>query len=138
MKWTDIPLNPTASVLRQFAGAWLVFFSAIGIHQWLNRGNELLGQTMIGLALIFGLLGLIKPQAIRWLFVVAMALAFPIGWVVSQLVLAIIFYLVITPVALFFRLRRRDLLARKPAPDQISFWSEKITPGDARRYLRQY
>jgi hypothetical protein len=138
MKWSDVSLNPAPKVLRQFAGGWLVFISAAGAYQWLARGHERVGQGMIAAALVIGLLGLIKPTAIRWLFVAAMVLAFPIGLVVSQLMLAIMFYLVITPVAMFLRLRERDLLDRKPAPGRASFWAKKTTPQDVRSYFRQY
>jgi hypothetical protein len=138
MKWSGIPLHPTAKILRQFAGAWLVFISALGAHQWLVRGHERAGQALIAAALAIGLPGLVKPVAVRWLFVAAMVLTFPIGWVVSQLMLAIMFYLIITPVAVFFRLRGRDVLACKPAPGRASFWTEKSTRQDARSYLRQY
>ena len=138
MKRSDIPWHPTAKTLRQFAGAWLVFISALGAHQWLARGHERAGQVLIAVALVIGLPGLITPGAVRWLFVAATVLTFPIGWLVSQLVLAIMFYLVITPVAVFFRLRGRDLLVCKPAPGRASFWTEKSTPQDMRSYLRQY
>ena len=138
MKWSDIAFHPAPKVLRQFAAAWLFFISAAGSYQWLARGHERVGQVMIATGLVIGLLGLIMPAAIRWLFVAAMVLAFPIGWVVSQLMLVIMFYIVLTPVALIFRLRGRDLLGRKPAPGRVSFWTKKTTPEDMRSYLRQY
>jgi hypothetical protein len=138
MKWSDIPWNPSAKSLRQFAGAWLVFLGATGAHQWLARGHERRGQALIAVALVIGLPGLVKPVAVRWLFVAALVLTFPIGWAVSQLMLAVMFYLVITPVAVFFRLRGRDPLARKPAPDRASFWTEKSLPHDVRSYFRQH
>ena len=138
MKWSDIALHPRPKALRQFAGAWLLLLGAAGAYQWLARGHERVGAGLIAAALLIGLPGLIRPMTIRWLFVGAMVLAFPIGWLVSQLALAIVFYLVITPVAVFFRLRGRDLLARKPAPDRASFWTEKSTPLDVRSYFRQH
>ena len=67
-----------------------------------------------------------------------MVLAFPIGWLVSQLVLALIFYGLITPLALVFRGRGRDPLQRaRPASDE-SLWRPKASPADVRRYFRQY
>jgi hypothetical protein len=90
------------------------------------------------MAVTLGLLGLIKPAALRWLFVTWMVLAFPIGWLVSQIMLLLMFYLLITPVALLFRLQGRDPLARKPAPERTSFWSPKKVPDDVRSYFRQY
>jgi hypothetical protein len=87
---------------------------------------------------VVGGLGLIRPAAMRWLFVGATVLAFPIGWVVSQVMLAVMYYGIITPLAVWFRLRGRDLLSRKPAPNRASFWAPKHTPSDMRAYFRQY
>lgn len=138
MRWSDIPLQPTSKTLRQFAAAWLVFFLTIGTHQYLVRSQQRLGLIVGALAVVVGGLGLVKPAAVRWLFVGWMMLAFPIGWLVSQLLLVLMFYGVITPVAVFFRLRGRDLLSRKPTPSRPSFWIPKDTPQDARSYFRQY
>ncbi len=128
----------SARALRQFAAAWLIFFCAIGAHQYVARHRHGLGVALIAAALIFGILGLIKPAAIRWLFVTWMTLAFPIGWLISQIMLLLMFYLVLTPIALVFRLAGRDVLNRKPAPNRASFWRPKRTPADVRSYFRQY
>jgi hypothetical protein len=138
MKWTDLPLHPRSRDLRQFSAGWLVFFVAWGAHRWLGHGPRALGVALCLLGVVVGGLGLFKPGAVRWLFLSWMVLVFPIGWLVSQVVLAVMFYGIITPVALLFRLGRRDLLCRKPALDRPSYWTPKTTPEDVRRYLRQY
>jgi hypothetical protein len=138
MKWSDLPVNPTARALRQFAVAWLVFFVAVGAHRYVTRGQHELGLAIGVMAVVVGVAGLIRPGALRWLFVGATALTFPIGWLVSQVMLAVMFYAIITPLALLFRLRGRDLLARKPALGRSSFWVPKQTPEDMSSYFRQY
>ena len=138
MKWSDIPLRPTAKALRQFAAAWLLVFLAIGARQYLAYGHHLWGFILMALAVTIGLLGLIRPVAVHWIFVAWMAVAFPIGWFVSQLLLAVLFYGVITPVALLFRLRGRDLLGRKRSPQRSTYWLPKQTPQDARTYFHQF
>ena len=138
MKWSDVPFQPTEKALRQFAIAWLVFFLSFGAHQYLARGHRPLGLAVGLLAVCVGGLGLVKPGALRWLFVSWMVLAFPIGWLMSQLILLMMFYVIITPVALLFRLRGRDLLLRRPTPGLASFWRPKETPRDVQSYFRQY
>lgn len=138
MNWADLPLKPTPRALRQFAAAWLLFFLTAGAYRYLARGQHTVGLVLGLLAVVVGVTGLIKPAAVRWLFVAATVVAFPIGWVISQIMMAVMFYAVITPLALVFRLRGRDLLARKPAPDRASFWVPKQTPEDMRAYFRQY
>jgi hypothetical protein len=138
MKWSDIPLNPSRKVLRQFAALWLVCFMALGASQYFAKGRPQLGLALAAAAVIIGLPGLIWPPLLRWLFVACTVLTFPIGWLISLLVLWALYFLVLTPVAVFFRLRGRDLLGRKPAPERDSFWEPKQTPRDLRSYFRQY
>ena len=107
LDWSDIPKNPTAKALRQFAAAWLVFFLAVAAHQYFKRGHHQLGIALGVCAIVIGCLGLVRPAAVRWTFVTWMVLAFPIGWLVSQVMLLLMFYGLITPVALIFRLRDR-------------------------------
>src|ERR1043166_8790142 len=116
MTFSDIPFRPTSNALRQFAALWLVIFLAVGAHQYFKLGHHTQGMVLGAVAVVVGTLGLIKPGAVRWIFVGWMVLAFPIGWLVSQIMLAVLFYLVLTPVAVLFRWRGRDVLARKPAP----------------------
>jgi hypothetical protein len=136
MTWSDIPFRPTPRNLRWFAAGCLVFFSWLA-YRFLSGGHQLLGLIFLVLALVTGPLGLAKPGAVRWFYVLWMVLVFPIGWVVSQVMLAVLFYLVLTPAAILFRLRGRDLLARKK-PNTVTFWRPKHTPEDVRRYFKQY
>jgi len=138
MTWSDLPRNPNARTLRQFAATWLVFFLACGAHQGLIKGRPGLGLAIALLAVVVGLVGLRWPLAVRWVFVGWMMLAFPIGWTLSLVMLLLMYFFVLTPVALFFRLIRRDALARRLDAGAASYWVEKETPSDSRRYFRQY
>jgi hypothetical protein len=132
-----LPLKPTPRALRQFAFAWLVFFLATASYQTLVRGRPAAGYAFGAVALI-GLAGLVKPVAVRWLFIGAAVVAFPIGWAMSQIVLAVMFYLVLTPLALVFRWRGRDELQLRRKPGQSSFWITRGHPPDAGRYLKPF
>ncbi len=130
-------LKPTPRVLRQFAGAWLAFFliwSAIAL--W-KRHNVPLSCAFAVVAL-FGIVGLIKPNAIRLPFIVASLVAFPIGWLMSQILLAVMFYGVITPVGFFWRIRGRDTLQLRSQPKQPTFWMKRGSQPTPDRYLKPF
>jgi hypothetical protein len=130
--------KPTARVLRQFAAAWLVFFLLLAANQIWRRGHVPAG-IVLAIASLIGIVGLIKPSSVRLLFIGASAAAFPIGWVVSQIALLIMFYGVVTPMALFWRIRRRDVLQLRAKPDQSSFWINREAEQPApERYLKQF
>jgi hypothetical protein len=138
MNWNHLPRNPTPRALRQFAAAWLFFFAVLGLYHWLARTQPRLGGALCLLAVVVGVPGLVKPALIRWTFVTSLVVTFPLGWLITQCVLGLMFYLVITPVALVFRLGGRDPLRRKSAPGRPSFWNAHEQPRDMRRYFRQY
>jgi hypothetical protein len=138
MKWSDIQFDPPSKMLRQFAGAWLVFFLAVAAWQGLGRGHPQVGLVLATLAVVVGVLGLLKPAAVRLVYVLWMVLAFPIGWLISLLALGLVFYGIFTPVGLFFRLKGRDLMHRRRASDRPTYWSPKPTPPDVRSYFHPF
>ena len=135
MKFSDIPRNPDSKTLRQFAAIWVIFFGAIGCWH-LNKGGEH-GWYWIALAIAAGVPGLIWPKLLKPIFVTWMILAFPIGWVVSHIILASIFYLVFTPLGLILRATGHDALKRKKTTTN-SYWEPRTQQKNMGRYLKQF
>jgi len=138
MKWSDVSFSPSTTTLRQFAGLWLVVFSGLGCWQGVLRGQLVLGLIFAVLAVAVGPLGLVMPQAIRWVFVAAQILTFPIGWLVSRVLLAVLFFGMFTPLGLVFRLLGRDPLRKQWKQGQSTYWVPKPAPADPRSYFRQF
>jgi hypothetical protein len=136
MKFSELPLSPTPRQLRQFAGAWIVF-SLVLAWRAFHRQHSAAGEIFSAMALI-GLAGCVKPNLVRWLFIGAIIVTFPLGWLMTQLMLGIMFYLVLTPLALFFRIKGRDVLQLKPKPDQSTWWVERGEPPPPEKYLNQF
>ena len=93
MRWSDIPRSPSSRMLRQFAGLWLVFFGGMAAWQGLARGRVGVAVAIAILAIAVGSLGLIRPQAVRPIFVGWMILAFPIGWTISLILLSLVYFI---------------------------------------------
>jgi len=138
MRWADVPFDPSRSTLRQFAGLWLVFFGGMALWQALVKGHAQLGLSLAALAAIVGLLGLTRPEWVRFIYVGWMVLAFPIGWTVSQVMLALMFFGLFTPIGLAFRLIGRDPLHRARPSARESYWEPKPAPADLRQYFKQF
>ena len=136
MKWGDIRFNPTRRELRQFAGLLAAFGGAVTARAYW-RGWSASWLALFAAAAVVGLIGLAFPRALRPLYVGWMVAVFPIGWAVSNVVLAIVFVTVFVPTGLIFRLLGRDALrVRKPAPG--SHWTQQAAINDPSRYLRQH
>jgi hypothetical protein len=138
MQWSDVQFDPPRTTLRQFAGLWLVVWGGLALWQAFARGRGELGLALGALALTIGLLGLARPQWVRFVYVGWMVLAFPIGWAVSQIVLAVIFFGLFAPISLVFQLIGRDALHRVRRQQLESYWVPKPAPADLRRYFKQF
>jgi hypothetical protein len=137
MKWTDLDWSPSSRVLRQFAG--LAMLLLVPMAYWYAYQNQPI-QAGISFALALGIgpLGLLRPAAIRPVYVAWMVMAFPIGWIVSHLVVALMFYFVLTPLAILFKLIGRDVLCRSYEPEQVSYWQRRPEPSAVGRYFHPY
>jgi hypothetical protein len=138
MRWSEIPFSPPHRLLRQFAGLWLVAFGGLAVWEALARGRPAVAAALAAVAVTVGGLGLIRPGAVRPIFVGWMVLAFPVGWLVSHTLLALVFFGVFLPVGVAFRLLGRDALRLRPQPGMATYWAPTPAPGELRRYFRQY
>ena len=137
MQWSDLPVKPSPRLLRQFAGLWIVFFGGLAVWHELAHGETRLAFVLGAVAITIGPAGLVWPSFIRPLFVGWLVLAFPIGWVVSRVLLVALF-LLITPVAMFFRVRGYDELKLRRRQGVTTYWTPKVRTTDVRSYLRQF
>ena len=83
--------------------------------------------------------GVIWPRALKYIYIAWMALAFTLGFIMSNVILTLFFFLVVTPIGLLARLFQKDFLARKWDKQAASYWipySRKVKTADA--YERQF
>ena len=137
MQWSDVIAAPPERHLRQFSGLFVVIFLALGGWRIWQGQADWWATTLVVLALGVGLVGLARPSAVRFIYTGWMIVAFPIGWTVSRIALAIVFFVVVTPMALVFRAVRRDELRLRRDEAGASYWRAKPSPKDVREYFRQ-
>lgn len=56
---------------------------------------------------VVGVIGLVRPSFVARYRSVWMTLLFPVQWVISRLLLAVVFFCVVTPIGLLLRVRRK-------------------------------
>jgi hypothetical protein len=133
----EAPSDTTIRTMRQFAGLWLLFFGGLAGWHGVIHHDRALAVVLGALGILVGVLGLTKPRAVGPLFAGLMILTYPVGWLVSHILLGLLFYGMFTPLALLFRLIGRDALVRRRRPDGPSYWVPKPGPNDVRGYYRQ-
>lgn len=147
MSLTRINLRPTRRELRQFGTIALVGCALLG--GWIFWKGTLfgcdLGDTAHTVSFIIWALGVLSvlfslfaPQANRPLYLVLIIVTWPIGFVVSHIIMGIVFFGVITPIGLVFRLLGRDPLHRRFEPQAKSYWVPHVSPDNIARYFRQF
>ena len=137
MQWSDVTKAPSPKMLRQFAGLWLVVFGGLALwRMWHGQTGVWTDVLAIG-SVVVGGAGLIVPAVVRPIYTGWMIAAFPIGWTISKIVIALMFYLVFTPVAMVFKLMGRDLLRLKRR-QASSYWGKKSDARSGQEYMRQY
>ncbi|MCA9124877.1 MAG: hypothetical protein H6822_09205 [Planctomycetaceae bacterium] len=138
MALVDINWNPSRKELRAFS-LLLIGFGAIVATVLLKRlESHTPALATLLVTGVIGLIGVVIPTAIRPLYVVWMALAFPIGWTVSHLMMLAVFYLVLTPIGLLMRLCGRDPMQRRLDRSAKSYWLARTPRGDTKSYFRQF
>lgn len=134
----EINKDPSKKELAWFGLMFLAFFGLIGsIVYWRFEAPTvaygLWGAASVIVALYYAVPALRKPIYLGWLYA-----AFPIGWVISHVVMGIIYYLVFTPIALIFKVIGRDALTRTIDKNAKTYWVEHRTGGDPARYFKQF
>lgn len=82
---------------------------------------------------------LLIPLALKPVYIAWMRLALVLGWINTRLILLVMFYLILTPVAAIMRLFKNDPLERKIEKGRDSYWIKKEKKDFSRLdYERQF
>ena len=138
MLWSDIDFQPTERKLRTFAGLFFATATTVATWQaWAHQRWLIAGMLFIPGAVI-AVVGLLRPMSVRSLYVGMMVAGFPMSWMMSHLLLAIVYFGLITPLAVIFRLTGRDTLRLRPSPQALSYLKNKPAPVKSQAYFRPF
>ena len=110
---------------RSFGLVFSIVFLLIAIYPLINS-EELRVWSLI-IAIIFLVLGLINSKILTPLNKLWFKFGLLLGRIVSPVIMAVIFFLVVTPIGLFMRMIGKDLLNLKFNKNK-SYWIEKSGP----------
>ena len=93
----------------------------------------------LGLGAVLMTFGAIWPRALKYVYIAWMALAFTLGFVMSNVILTLFFFLFVTPIGMLARLVGKDFLARRWDKNATSYWlpCPRVTK-TAQSYERQF
>jgi len=128
--------NPSRRAIVTFCLTWaLVASAAGGLLFWRHHAEVAKGLWIAGICV--GLLGSLVIPFGRAFYRMWMGLASGINWLITRALLAVIFYGVLTPLALFFKLIGRDALEIKKG-QRSSYWHDHDRISDPSAYQHLY
>ena len=134
----EINKNPSRRELLVFGLLLLIFAGIVGGLIWYKFESPGIAQKVwiAGAALValfYAVPPIRRPLYLGWMYA-----AFPIGFVVSHVILGVVYYLVFTPIGLLMRLVGYDPMSRKMDRRAASYWIEHDPHRDPARYFRQF
>ncbi|MEP6699263.1 MAG: SxtJ family membrane protein [Verrucomicrobiota bacterium] len=129
-------LDHSPRALRRFGftvGA--VMLSLGGILLWRQR-DAAWPFIVIGALLLAG--GAIAPRTLKYLHTPWMIFSLVLGWVMSRILLTIVFFLVVTPLGLLQRVCRKRAIEFAFKTDAVSFWQVRSGRPTSADYERQF
>lgn len=138
MSVIQIDHNPSHRQLNVFGAIWLVFFGVVGGIVLKNSGSMPMATVIWGLAVAVPVVGWILPAFMRIVYVGMAYATFPIGFVVSYLILAIVYYLVLTPTGIVMRLFGYDPMNRHFDVSTDTYWCPRKQDDNLNRYFWQF
>lgn len=135
MSLVHINWNPESRQLKQFGWLSLVLLPLVA---WIWGATLPWIGIVAGIGGLLALLGSISPAFLKPIFVGLSLVLMPIGLVVGEVMLVLIFFLIFLPMGLVFRMMGRDRLQRKLDRSATTYWQKKASPDKLERYFRQY
>ena len=107
---------------KSFGIVFFIFFLAVALYPLLNNEEYRLWALII--SLIFLILGLINSSILTPLNLLWFKFGMLLGRIVSPIVMALVFFIVVTPTGLIMKLFKKDLLQLK-RKNKKSYWIER-------------
>lgn len=139
MSLIEINWHPNRKELRSFGTIALIASAFICLLLYVSKGLGIQWALIIFIIgfLIF-LCSRISAKLTKGIYLSLTLLVLPVGMMVSFVLLAAFYYLLLTPIGLVFRLIGRDPLCRKFDSNTKSYWLTRQPPESADRYFHQF
>ena len=113
-------IQSTSKILKSFGFTIGFLLLIIGAVLFYNR--NVLFVYFFSIGLIFICLSLIAPTVLKPGHKIWMTFAIIIGWVMTRIILSVLFYLIISTIGIFARLVGKDFLNLKSKSNE-SYWN---------------
>jgi hypothetical protein len=111
---------------KSFGIVFFIVFLLIAVYPIINQGELRIWSLII--SLFFLVLGLFNSKILTPLNKLWFKFGLFLGKIISPIIMAVIFFLVVTPIGLLMKLFGKDVLNLKLNKNKSSYWIKKIGP----------
>ena len=140
----EVNWNPDVAERRKFGSSLVIGFPCIALvlllGGWFKTGAWKIQPALIigGTGLAIGLVLLALPVIARPFYVIWYGLACAMGLVVGNILLAVVFYILITAVGLAMRMAGKHSISKTVDKSVPTYWNDAKPVNDPQRYYRQF
>ncbi|MBP8305480.1 MAG: hypothetical protein KBE04_15305 [Phycisphaerae bacterium] len=139
MALVEVNWNPDSRTLRRFSWVAALACTAIAAVLHVHRGLDLRWCAwIVGAGGAVAASPFVSLGITRAVYRVLVGATLPIGLAVSLILMGVVYYGLITPLGLVFRLAGRDPLRRRFDPGARTYWLEHHAPDGPQRYFQQF
>ena len=105
---------------KKFGITMGIILTIIGSYLLWKKNNYF--EYFFFVAAVFFILGLILPAALKYVYKAWMSLAVVRGFIMTRVIMVIIFYLIVTPIGLIASITGKEFLDMKIDQNAKSYW----------------
>jgi hypothetical protein len=129
-------LDRSRRALRSFGFAVGTVFLVLGCFLlWRQRGA---GWPLISIGTVLVLAAGLAPSMLKWVHGPWMIFALALGWMVTRILLTLVFFLVVTPIGWLQRLFGKRVIEVDFKSGAVSYWQARTTRPTPEDYEKQF
>jgi len=146
-KMIEINLRPDERTLRQFGFIAVAGFGFVAAIAWfevlifsfgLGSAREPVAASFAAVAALSGLFSLVYPKANLPIYVGITLATYPIGFVLSYVIMGTLFYVIIAPIGWMLRAFGVDPMQRRIVPEATTYWEDAPAARPSKSYFKQF
>ena len=146
-KMIEINLRPDERTLRQFGFIAVAGFGFVAAIAWfevlifsfgLGAARVPVAGSFGALAALSGLLSLVYPKANLPIYLGITIATYPIGFVLSYVIMGTLFYVIIAPIGWMLRAFGLDPMQRQILPEARTYWEDAPAARPSESYFKQF
>jgi thiol:disulfide interchange protein len=129
-------LDQSPRALRRFG--FTVGFVILFLGCFLLWRHRDAGWPLFTIGTVLVLAAGFVPLTLKWIHASWMIVSFALGWIVTRVILTIVFFFVVTPIGLLQRLFGKRVIEVAFKANSASYWQARTVPPMSEDYKKQF